>query len=167
MTVHGATTSPRRIARWLKKRSPGEKIHSHLDFHVGAIGNYCKKTRKTAELVALLRKLQINGNESSSRTPLPRRHDFDPHLVKQLVDEYKGGRSTYELARKHQLRRNTVRDVLRREGVDITPGTTSRLTAEQKEDVRSQRARGESPTALALAFGVSLSTIKRALASSN
>lgn len=81
--------------------------------------------------------------------------------METIISEYKSGNSTYQIAAAHQIRRNTVRDILRRNGFNLGAGTGRILTTEQKEEIRCRRGSGEGPTALAKAYGVSLSTIRR------
>ena len=139
------------------------KMASHQGSSVGLIRNYCKRAPKTAELVALLGRLQEITDEGRKPTALPHDASLSPELVEAMIAEYKSGRSTYQIAASHQILRNTVRDVLRRNGFKFGAGKEARLTPEQKDKIRARRAAGEGPTALANTYGVSLPTIKRAL----
>ena len=105
-------------------------------------------------------------NKLARERTLPREWSLSAETVDAIIADYKLGRSTYQIASKLQVRRNTVRDVLRRNGFQLGVGKEARLTPEQKEEIRVRRASGEGPTALANAFGVSVPTIKRALAPS-
>jgi hypothetical protein len=132
---------------------------------VGLIRRYCKKERRTAQLISLLDRLRRNADSSARRTALPRDWSLAPDIVEKIIAEYRSGASRYQIAARHEIRRNTVRDVLKRSGFHLGVGREARLTAEQKMEIRARRAAGEGPTALAKAYGVSTPTIKRALLS--
>jgi DNA invertase Pin-like site-specific DNA recombinase len=127
---------------------------------------YCKQGRRAATLTKLIEQLRRNVNKLARERTLPREWSLSAETVDAIIADYKLGRSTYQIASKLQVRRNTVRDVLRRNGFQLGVGKEARLTPEQKEEIRVRRASGEGPTALANAFGVSVPTIKRALAPS-
>ncbi len=80
-----------------------------------------------------------------------------------IIREYRRGASTYELATWHHVRRNTVRDVLRRNGVQIAANNVPKLSPEQKDAIHLKRAGGATMRMLCGEFEVSESTIKRAL----
>ena len=50
----------------------------------------------------------------------PRQNTLHRSVVKLLIEDYEAGASTYELAERYNVRRNTVRDTLRRTGFDLT-----------------------------------------------
>jgi len=81
-----------------------------------------------------------------------------------MVHAYREGASTYQLANQFNVRRNTVRDLLRREGLDVSVrAKRPALTDEQKAEARKQFAAGRSRRDLMEAYGVSESTIRRLL----
>ena len=82
-----------------------------------------------------------------------------------MIRECRRGASTYQLAIWHKVRRNTVRDILRRNGVQIAENNVPKLSTEQKEAIRAMRADGTTMRTLCAEFEVSESTIKRALKS--
>lgn len=84
-------------------------------------------------------------------------------MARVLVEQYTAGASSYHLAAAHELRRNTVRNVLRRNGVELREGNVRALSDEQKGEIRDRRSAGETLAALAERFGASVTTIKRAL----
>ncbi|MFC4242962.1 helix-turn-helix domain-containing protein [Gryllotalpicola reticulitermitis] len=130
--------------------------------------SYCKKARQTAELIALLDRLLANAAEPARERLHLNRHTINAELIAKIVSEYAaGGVSTYELARRHRLRRNTVRDILRRNGVSVGPSRTARFTADDKAEIARRRADGATVAQLASRYGVSLITIRRAVASSS
>lgn len=64
-----------------------------------------------------------HGRESTRSPgdrPLPQQHTLHRSVVKLLIEDYEAGASTYELAKRYNVRRNTVRDTLRRTGFDLT-----------------------------------------------
>ncbi|WP_067200836.1 hypothetical protein [Microbacterium sp. XT11] len=52
--------------------------------------------------------------------PLPQQNTLHRSVVKLLIEDYEAGASTYELAERYNVRRNTVRDTLRRAGFDLS-----------------------------------------------
>ncbi|WP_100344317.1 hypothetical protein [Compostimonas suwonensis] len=82
--------------------------------------------------------------------------------MKLIVDDYQAGASTYELAERYKVRRNTIRDVLKRNHVPITGAKVKLLTDDDKEDIRKRRQDGSMVGELAVEYGVSESTIRRA-----
>lgn len=133
--------------------------------NVGLLQSYGKTARKTRELLSLL--IRLEGEAAgSNREPTKRTsNEVEPDLTQLIIDQYRLGASTYQLATWHDLRRNTVRDLLRRNGVEIREGNTAALTDEQKAEIRRRAAAGEPRKRLMRDFGVSESTIRRALRS--
>lgn len=87
-------------------------------------------------------------------------------MVALLVQDFTSGASTYELAKRYNLQRNTVRTVLRRAGLDTgARGRPPMLTAADKAEIRTKHADGTTQRNLAVTYGVSVSTIRRALRS--
>ena len=85
-------------------------------------------------------------------------------VVKLLIEDYEAGASTYELAKRYNVRRNTVRDTLRRAGFDLTvKAMRAALSEEQKAEARRLFASGATRRELMEMYGVSESTIRRAL----
>jgi len=81
-----------------------------------------------------------------------------------LIEDYEAGTSTYELAERHNVRRNTVRDTLRRAGFDLTvKAKRAALSDEQKTEARRLFDGGSTRRELMEMYGVSESTIRRAL----
>lgn len=85
-------------------------------------------------------------------------------VVKLLIEDYEAGASTYELANRYNVRRNTVRDTLRRVGFDLTvKANRAVLSEEQKAEARRLFDSGSTRRELMEMYGVSESTIKRIL----
>ncbi len=78
--------------------------------------------------------------------------------------EYRAGASTHALAERYSVRRATVRDVLRREGIDPAERAhRSKFTPELKVELCERFAAGATRPELAILYDVSESTIKRML----
>lgn len=103
---------------------------------VGLLRNYCQQARKTAELADLLATARASTREINDR-PLPQQNTLHRLVVKLLIEDYKAWASTYELAKRYNVRRNTVRDTLRRAGFDLTiKAKRAALSEEQKAEAR-------------------------------
>jgi len=59
--------------------------------------------------------------------------------VKLIIEDYQVGASTYELAERYNVRRNTIRDVLNRNHIPITGAKVKLLTEEDKDEIRMRR----------------------------
>lgn len=132
-------------------------------FSVGVLRNYCQQARRTAELADLLVAARNSTRKPDDR-PLPQRNALHRSVVKLLIEDYKAGASTYELAELYNVRRNTVRDTLRRAGFDLSAkAKRAALSEEQKAEARRLFASGTTRRELMEMYGVSESTIRRAL----
>lgn len=125
--------------------------------------NYCQQARKTAELAELLATARESTREVNDRT-VPQKNALHRSVVKLLIEDYEAGASTYELAKRYNVRRNTVRGTLRRAGFDLTAKSKrAALSEEQKAEARRLFASGATRRELMEMYGVSESTIRRAL----
>jgi DNA invertase Pin-like site-specific DNA recombinase len=132
---------------------------------VGVLRNYCQQGRRTAELADLLAAARNSTRETNERS-LPQQNALHRSVVKLLIEDYEAGASAYELAKRYNLRRNTVRDTLRRAGFDLTiKAKRAALSEEQKAEARRLFDGGSTRRELMEMYGVSESTIKRALRS--
>lgn len=130
---------------------------------VGLLRNYCQQARKAAELAELLATARESTREVNDRT-VPQKNALHRSVVKLLIEDYEAGASTYELAKRYNLRRNTVRDTLRRAGFDLTSKSKrAALSDEQKTEARRLFANGTTRRKLMEMYGVSESTIRRVL----
>lgn len=130
---------------------------------VGVQRNYCHQGRRTAELAEPLATARSSTREAADR-PLPRQNTLHRSIVKLLIEDYEAGASTYELAERYNVRRNTVRDTLRRAGFDLTAkAKRAALSEEQKAEARRLFASGTTRRELMEMYGVSECTIRRAL----
>ena len=126
--------------------------------------NYCQQARRTAELAGLLVTARTSTRESNER-PLPQQNELHRSVVKLIIEDYEAGASTRELAERYNVRRNTIRDTLRRTGRDVSARAThAALTEEQKVEARLAFKAGTTRHQLMARYGVSESTIKRAVA---
>jgi DNA invertase Pin-like site-specific DNA recombinase len=125
--------------------------------------NYCQQARRTAELADLLATARESTREINDR-PLPRQNTLHRSVVKLLIEDYEAGASTYELAERYNVRRNTVRDTLRRAGFDLTvKANRAALSEEQKAEAKRLFDSGSTRRDLMEMYEVSESTIRRAL----
>ena len=130
---------------------------------VGLLRNYCQQARRTAELDGLLAVARASKREADDR-PAPRQSALARSIVEQVVSNYRAGASTHELAKRYGIRRGTVRDVLRREGIDPAERShRSKFTDEMTAELRERYESGTTQRELATLYGVSKSTIGRML----
>lgn len=135
----------------------------HQGFSVGLLRNYCQQARKTTELAELLATARNSTRKPDDR-PLPRQNALHRSVIKLLIEDYQAGASTYELAERYNVRRNTVRDTLRRAGFDLTiKAKHAALSEEQQAEARRLFEGGSTRRELMELYGVSESTIRRAL----
>lgn len=81
-----------------------------------------------------------------------------------MIEDYEAGASTYALADRYKVRRNTVRDTLRRAGFDLSNRANRAVLSErQKVEAGQLFAAGATRCELSARYGVSESTIKRAV----
>ena len=81
--------------------------------------NYCQQARKTADLVGLLTAARASRREPDEE-PLPQQNSLHRSVVKLIIEDYQAGASTYELAERYNVRRNTIGDTIRREALDVS-----------------------------------------------
>jgi Mor family transcriptional regulator len=127
--------------------------------------DYCQQGRRTAELTHLLATARASSRQLDNR-PLPQQNGLHHSVVKLMIEDYEAGASTYELAERYKVRRNTVRDTLRRAGFDASTGALRAAMSEaQKVEAREAFVTGTTRRELMARYGVSESTIRRVLAS--
>ncbi len=98
--------------------------------------NCYQQARRTAELTHLLATARTSTRKPGDRT-LPQQNGLHRSVVKLMIEDYETGASTYELAERYNVRRNTVRDTLRRAGFDISARAFPAAMAEvQKLEAR-------------------------------
>lgn len=125
--------------------------------------SYCQQGRRTSELADLLA-AALGSTRRPDDRPLPQQNTLHRSVVKLLIEDYEAGTSTYELAERYNVRRNTVRDTLRRVGFDLTvKANRAALSEEQKAEARRLFDSGSTRRELMEMYGVSESTIRRAL----
>lgn len=125
--------------------------------------NYCQQGRRTSEQADLLAAALGSTRKPDDRPP-PQQNTLHRSVVKLLIEDYDAGTSTYELAERYNVRSNTVRDTLRRVGFDLTvKANRAALSEEQKAEARRLFDSGSTSRELMEMYGVSESTIRRAL----
>lgn len=130
---------------------------------VGVLHVYAQIARRFVDLQRLLEEARSETTERPPTAAIQRQALPRATAIEALVQRYSAGESTYRLAEAFGIRRNTVRDVLRREGLPITGAKLQSLTDEEKENIRTQFAAGSTRRKLAAEYAVSESTIRRAL----
>lgn len=124
-----------------RSRSPALQDSDFLDV-VGLLRNYCPQGRKTAELTEFLATARESTREVNDR-PLPQHSALHRSVVKLLIEDYEAGASTHELTKRYNVRRNTVRDTLRRVGFDpADKGKRAAFSDGQKAEARRLFASG-------------------------
>ncbi|PEG33009.1 helix-turn-helix domain containing protein [Mycolicibacterium agri] len=86
---------------------------------------------------------------------------LSPAEQTQLVEEYRGGRSTYELAHQFRIHRRTVVTHLERHGVPVRPQL--KMTPTVVEQAKRLYADGHSLAAIGDDLGVDATTVLNAL----
>lgn len=99
-----------------RSRSPALQNSGFVDV-VELLRNYCQQGRKPAKLTDPLATARESTREVNDR-PLPQHNALHRSVVELLIEDYEAGASTHELAKRYNVRRNTVRDTLRRAGFD-------------------------------------------------
>lgn len=128
------------------------------------LGVYGQKTRRGADLAEVLVLAKRSIGSRALEEDLPKQNALHRSVVKLIIEDFESGASTYEIASRYQVRRNTVRDILRRAGIDSSANSSRfALTPAQEEEVRDRYSEGASRPQLAEMFGVSLSPIRRVL----
>jgi DNA invertase Pin-like site-specific DNA recombinase len=128
------------------------------------LGVYGQQTRHGAELAELLDSARRSLGSRAVSSVVSKQNALHRSVVKLIIEDFLSGASTYEIAARYQVRRNTVRNTLRKAGLDSGANSSRRaLTPVQEEEVRERYAKGYSHRELAEMFGVSLSPIRRVL----
>jgi DNA invertase Pin-like site-specific DNA recombinase len=131
---------------------------------VGMLGVYGQQERRAVELAEVLDSARQSLGSRALEDDLPKQNALHRSVVKLIIADFENGASTYEIASRYQVRRNTVRDTLRKAGLDSSENSSRlALTPMQEEEIRERYARGFSRRELAELFGVSLSPIRRVL----
>lgn len=131
--------------------------------NVGVLANYLHPAH-AAEAIA-----ELSGDARRSvpdrRTQVvPRLARLDGRMTAQIIQAYRDGASTYELAGRFGVRR-TVRDLLRRAGFDTAAmGKASSLGDGERRELYLLKKEGLTRRDLAKVLQVSESTVKRVLA---
>jgi transposase len=128
------------------------------------LGVYGQQELRAAELVEILDFARQSLGSRALERALPKQNVLHRSVVKLIIDDFENGASTYEIAARYQVRRNTIQDTPRGAGIDSNANSSRlALTAVQEQEIRERDAKGFSRRELAEMFGVSLSPIRRVL----
>ncbi len=128
------------------------------------LANYLHPAR-AAEAIAELTGDALRSVPAQRTQVVPHPAGLDRTVASQIITEYQGGALTHELAKRYCVRRNTVRDLLRRAGFDtMARAKCASLSSDQRLEMRHLRGNGATREELARSFQVSESTVKRILA---
>lgn len=83
--------------------------------------------------------------------------------MERLIVLYSQGDSIYQLARRLNIHRGTVKDHLHRAGIEIRPGAQSKLNEADKDEIVKLYEGGLSIHKIALQFGVTDNPVHHAL----
>ena len=91
---------------------------------VGVLRNYCNRNLATRQVDELIEEAcgSIPTDRSGRRIPDKASPKLAPDQVRQLVAYYEQGDSINQLSRRFGIHRETVKDHLRRAGIEIRPG---------------------------------------------
>jgi len=120
---------------------------------------------RRSETIRALIEAQTPDGSQTPRT-LPRRcAQLRKEQVSALLDAYQAGDSTYQLAERFGVRRQTVAATLRRAGVATRGLERVELTDEQRAEARRLWAEGVSYHQIGIGLGVSERVVSRTLRS--
>jgi lambda repressor-like predicted transcriptional regulator len=132
---------------------------------VGVLRSYCNHNLATRQLDELL---VLAGSSSptvrsSTRVISGRARRLTHDQIDELCSLYQKGQSLPRLAIFYGIHRGTVKDHLRRAGIEIRPGNVAKLSAEDKDQIARLYEAGISIHKLALQFGVTDNPVHTAL----
>ena len=132
---------------------------------VGVLRNYCNSNLATRQVNELIEEAHSSTptDRSSHRTSGKANPKLALDQVKRLISLYEQGDSLLQLSRRFGIHRGTVKDHLRRAGIDIRPGNQAKLSEEDKDEIAALYESGLSIHKLALQFGVTDSPVHNAL----
>lgn len=132
---------------------------------VGILRNYCNSKLATRQVNELVEKAHASTPADLSNRRIANK--ANPKLaldrVAQLIALYEQGDSLLQLSRRFGIHRGTVKDHLRRAGVEIRPGNVAKLSNEDKNEIAKLYEAGLSIHKLALRFGVTDNPVHNAL----
>ena len=132
---------------------------------VGVLRTYCNSQLATRQLNDLLVAAQKSTRQPREQQQRPAK--ANPKLAKEAVAElvlaYRSGASVNQLATTFGIHRSTVKDHLRRAGVEIRPGQPPKLTEIMKDEVVELYKSGLSIRKIAVRFGVTDNPVHHAL----
>jgi DNA invertase Pin-like site-specific DNA recombinase len=132
---------------------------------VGVLRTYCNHNLAARQVNELIEKARASkpSDRSGRRIPSKANPKLVLDQVKQLIGLYQQGDSLLQLSRRFGIHRGTVKDHLRRAGVEIRPGNVAKLSDEDKNEIARLYEAGLSIHKLALRFGVTDNPVHNAL----
>lgn len=132
---------------------------------VGVLRSYCNSKLATRQVNELIEKARASSpsDRSGHRIPSKANPKLALDQVKQLIGLYEQGDSLLQLSRRFGIHRGTVKDHLRRAGIEIRPGNLAKLNEEDKDEIARLYEAGLSIHKLALRFGVTDNPVHNAL----
>jgi DNA invertase Pin-like site-specific DNA recombinase len=132
---------------------------------VGVLRSYCNHNLAIRQVNELIEKAHASSpsDRSGRRIPSKANSKLDSDQVKRLIAFYEQGDSLMQLSSRFGIHRGTVKDHLRRAGIEIRPGNLAKLNEEDKDEIARLYEAGFSIHKLALQFGVTDNPVHHAL----
>lgn len=132
---------------------------------VGALRNYCNHNLATRQIDELLMLAASSSPTVRSTTGViaVRVRKLVQVQIDELLSLYQAGQSLPSLAARFGIHRGTVKDHLRRAGIEIRPGNQAKLSEAEKVEIARLYEAGLSIHKLALRFGVTDNPVHNAL----
>ena len=132
---------------------------------VGVLRSYCNHNLATRQVDELIEEARASTptDRAGRRVPGKTNSKLGLDQVKQLITFYQQGDSLLQLSRRFGIHRGTVKDHLRRAGVEIRLGNQAKLSDEDKVEIATLYEAGLSIRRLALRFGVTDNPVHNAL----
>lgn len=132
---------------------------------VGILRTYCNSNSATRQLNDLIDKARTSTPTARPNRRVPKKAapQLAPNQVEQLIALYSQGDSIYQLARRFSIHRGTVKDRLRRAGIEIRPGAQPKLNEADKDKITKLYESGLSIHKIALQFDITDNPVHNAL----
>jgi len=132
---------------------------------VRVLRTYCNSKLATRQVNELIEEARAStaSDRSGRRIPNKANPKLTSDHVKRPVAMYEQGDSLLQLSRWFGIHRGTVKDHLRRAGVEIRPGNLAKLSDEDKNELARLYEAGLSIHKLALRFDVTDNPVHNAL----
>ncbi len=134
-------------------------------YFVGVLRTYCNSNSATRQLNDLIDKARASTPTARPNRRIPKK--AAPQLASDqaelLTALYSQGDSIYQLARRFNIHRGTVKDHLHRAGIEIRPGAQSKLSESDKNEIVKFYESGFSIHKIALQLDVTDNPVHHAL----